>query len=406
MKKVSMRRLGAALALGLGLTALGASPAQAAPGDLPAQSENIVTFTPTSGNNFVIPTFSTDGPCPQASAAYYALMYGGNPGSQFRQDGQVIKDVGRFPENYKDEAFTFDASRTFQDTAADAGFTQLSGTYVIEVSCAEELGDVVKRFTTGNITFNTPTSYDAPPRQAPAEATQTTLSVSPPSPQDENASVTLTATIDKPEAAGDVQFRNNGGNFGAPVAVSNGSAALTTADLPVGDNSLSAVFTPSETRFTGSTSNTVPYTITAAAAEPTATSTSLSVDPPDTADENAPVTLTATVSPSNAVGAVQFKDGAATVGSPVAVSGGTASLTTSDLPVGERSLSAVFIPSDDDDFSASTSNNVPYTITSDQEPQPEPVIPEVPWAAALPLAGLGLLGAGIVMHRRRELANS
>lgn len=406
MRSKIPKRLGAAVALGVSLVALGATPAQAAPGDLPPESPNIATVGPRSGNNFVIPMLTTDRPCPEGTEEYNAFMFGGSPGSQFSDEGQIIKDTGAFGFSTT-EPFTFEASRTFQDTAGEAGFTDLAGDYVIEVRCVNTFpGDTLRAFTTGRITFSTPTSYDAPPRQAPAQSTTTTLSVDPASPQDENASVTLTATIDPNAASGDVQFRNNGANLGGPVTVSSGTASLTTSDLPVGENSLSAVYTPDSTRFNGSTSNTVPYTITATQANPTATSTSLSVSPPGSADENEAVTLTAVVDPDRAVGAVQFKDGANNLGAPVRLTGGRATLTTSDLPVGERSLSAVFVPDNDDDFSGSTSNNVPYTITADEEPQPEPVIPEVPLAALLPLAALGLAGAGFVLHRRRELSNS
>ncbi len=71
-------------------------------------------------------------------------------------------------------------------------------------------------------------------------------------------------------------------------------------------------------------------------------------------------TLTATVSPS-AVGSVQFKDGGADIGTPVIVSGGVASSTTTLLPAA-HSLTAVFT-STDPAFNGSTSPTVPYVVT-------------------------------------------
>jgi Bacterial Ig-like domain (group 3) len=63
-------------------------------------------------------------------------------------------------------------------------------------------------------------------------------------------------------------------------------------------------------------------------------------------------TLTATESPAVA-GSVQFMDGATNIGSPVAVSAGVAT-TTSTFTLGSHSLSAVFTPTDTADNSGST----------------------------------------------------
>ena len=73
------------------------------------------------------------------------------------------------------------------------------------------------------------------------------------------------------------------------------------------------------------------------------------------------MTLTATVTPADAVGSVQFKDGAATLGSPVAVSAGSAQLVTSSLTGGTHSLSAAFSPTDS---SAPSDSASPTDLTS------------------------------------------
>jgi hypothetical protein len=71
-------------------------------------------------------------------------------------------------------------------------------------------------------------------------------------------------------------------------------------------------------------------------------------------------TLTATVS-STVTGSVQFEDGGADIGTPVIVSGGVASATTTLLPEIHR-LNAVFT-STDPAFNGSTSPTVPYAVT-------------------------------------------
>ncbi|MBM4608275.1 hypothetical protein GS416_07460 [Rhodococcus hoagii] len=57
---------------------------------------------------------------------------------------------------------------------------------------------------------------------------------------------------------------------------------------------------------------------------PAATGTTVSV--PGTAVTGTPVTLSASVTPANAVGTVQFKDNGSSIGSPVAVTAGQATL--------------------------------------------------------------------------------
>ncbi|MFC9330426.1 Ig-like domain repeat protein [Kitasatospora sp. NPDC057015] len=92
-----------------------------------------------------------------------------------------------------------------------------------------------------------------------------------------------------------------------------------------------------------------------------ATSTALSVTPTGSATAGSDVTLTANVTPA-ASGTVQFLDGATPVGTPVAVSGGQASLITAALTEGAHTLSAVFT-STNAGFLGSTSPAVAYTIS-------------------------------------------
>lgn len=74
------------------------------------------------------------------------------------------------------------------------------------------------------------------------------------------------------------------------------------------------------------------------------------------------VTLTDTITPAAATGTVQFKDGGNDVGSPVTVSGGTASTTEVMSTSGPHSITAEFTPADGSGFGASTSNAVSIDV--------------------------------------------
>src|SRR5262249_22128161 len=92
-----------------------------------------------------------------------------------------------------------------------------------------------------------------------------------------------------------------------------------------------------------------------------ATTTSLTSSPnPSTLGAN--VTLTATVTPAAAAGSVQFRDGVTSLGAPVAVSSGTASLSTTTLRLGSHSLTAQFTPTDPSSFTGSASPAVIHIV--------------------------------------------
>ncbi|WP_051385398.1 Ig-like domain-containing protein [Actinokineospora inagensis] len=91
------------------------------------------------------------------------------------------------------------------------------------------------------------------------------------------------------------------------------------------------------------------------------TSTALSVAPAAPVVQGANVTLTATVTPATAAGTVQFKDGAGNLGNPVAVVNGVATLATTALPTGTRSLTASFSGAG---YATSTSPAVSYQVNA------------------------------------------
>ena len=98
---------------------------------------------------------------------------------------------------------------------------------------------------------------------SPQAATTTTLAApTPSSPQISGTPVTLNATVADASAPGTVQFESGGEDVGSPVTVVNGAAQLVTTALPLGNDSLTAVYTPTTgAAFSGSTSNTVSYDV-------------------------------------------------------------------------------------------------------------------------------------------------
>ena len=181
----------------------------------------------------------------------------------------------------------------------------------------------------------------------PLTATTTTLTASPASPQLFGTSVTLTATV-SPTASGSVQFEVGTTDIGTPVTVVAGQAQTSTTTLPVGTDSLNAVFTPTAGNgYLGSTGDRLVH------GSPLATTTSLSLSPASPQYSGTSVTLTATVSPT-AAGTVQFEVGSTDIGTPVTVVAGQAETSTTTLPTGTDSLSAVFTPATGSDYGGST----------------------------------------------------
>lgn len=199
-------------------------------------------------------------------------------------------------------------------------------------------------------------------------ATMTTLTTAAASPAPSGLRVALTATITPATAIGTVQFKDGATSLGDPVIVSNGIASGTTPSLTAGSHPLTAVFTPaypvayapSTAAYSPSTSPAVMFVIPGAIA----TTTALATSPTGQATSGTPVTLNATITPATATGTVQFKDGTTNLGNPVIVTNGAASGSTSTLAAGQRSLTAVFTPTNPAAFSPSTSPPAGFAITA------------------------------------------
>jgi hypothetical protein len=340
----------AALAAMLGSVAP-ASAAVPPPGTL-----GTLTLSPATGLDITAGVAMTSAGCSTTSDAYYMYVFG--PGGF--ANGLIATTTTSV--NFSTTAgFPIQQGLSFKDIALDHSTTVQPGRYDLVASCIDSFSQVVAGTFTQTIWFTDATHYQSTDPNAPV-TTGTSLAVSPASPVTQGSPVTLTATVTPASATGTVQFKDGAGNLGSPVAVSGGTAALTTSALPAGARSLTAVFTGSSANISGSTSAAVTYQVNAPVATPT--TTALSVNPSGTATQYSTVTLSATVSPAGAAGTVQFTDGGANLGNLVVLSAGTASLSTSTLGVGAHTFTVRFVPANAGAFAGSESAVVPLSVSA------------------------------------------
>lgn len=155
--------------------------------------------------------------------------------------------------------------------------------------------------------------------------------------------VTLTASVKGLGAespSGIVQFKDGDIDLGAPQPIVAGVATLTTAEIPAGSHTITAVYSGGRNHLP-STSDGVGLTVAKAK---TSLLLETSLNPSGLGD---PVTFTATVAPvapggGTPVGAVQFKDGTRSLGPPVPLAAGAASLSTRYLMAGTHAISVEF----------------------------------------------------------------
>ena len=192
-------------------------------------------------------------------------------------------------------------------------------------------------------------------------ATTTTLSPVPtPNPSLFGEPVTLSATVASsggaPPDGENVTFMSGTTTLGT-AQLTSGVASFTTTALPVGTDSITAVY-GGDLNFSGSTSSPVSEAVGKAKSYATLTS---SVNPSTFGQS---LTLTATVTGQfggTATGTVTFSNGSTSLGTG-SLSGNSAGLTTTMLPVGTDSITAVY--SGDSNFAGSTSNAVSQVVNT------------------------------------------
>ncbi len=182
------------------------------------------------------------------------------------------------------------------------------------------------------------------------------------------ASVTLTATVSGATGStgtptGTVTFYDGTTVLGARTLTA-GVATYSTIGLPVGSDSLTAVY-GGDSNFGGSTSGASIVVVSAVVVTPVGTSTALAVSP-TTAVSGTSISFTATVTPASGTtvptGTVTFLDGATALGMGTLNESGVATYATSFLAVGTHSITAAYGATSS--FSASTSTAVSLTISA------------------------------------------
>jgi hypothetical protein len=227
----------------------------------------------------------------------------------------------------------------------------------------------------GSLTYTFP-GYSAAlfvvePASSAVVATTTTLSASA-TQIAPGALVTFSVTVaaaSGPAPAGNVTLLDGSTSLGTS-ALSNGGATFPISSLTAGTHSITASYA-ADAANAASTSNVVSVQVTAAA-QPTATTTTLAASP-STVVAGQSISLTATVRPtgttSSPTGTVTFQDGSTALGStPLAA--GSGALAVSSLSVGTHSLTAIY--GGDTANLASTSSAVTVTITAAAAPSPAP----------------------------------
>lgn len=215
---------------------------------------------------------------------------------------------------------------------------------------------------------NFASSTSAPVKQAVnAASTTTALSSSEnPAALGDNVTFTATITVNSPGALGPamnaadtVTFMNGTSTLGTGTitqTATGATAAFSTTALPLGDDSITAIFS-GDSNYNTSTSSAFTETIVAG---PTTTTLSSSANP---SVFGQPVTFTATVTAGNAptppTGTVFFLDGTTQIGTGT-LSGGDATFTTSTLTVGTHSITARY--GGNTTFATSTSTAVSEVI--------------------------------------------
>ncbi len=379
----------------LSFTGISAGSAQSAPFSV-ATSAGCPT-TPTNATNFQI-RVSNDPSVPGNTANLATPPTA--PNIQGNTAGSTI--AGGI-----NQAFTAPVSQTLQQFASNNGLAALGqGTYLVELVCRTLTSSATLGEFSGRVVIAANGSVASAGPILQNVATTTVVSAAPAS-IDTLGSSTFTATVSPASGsaiAGSVQFKVDGVNFGAPVAVNAAGVAVSGSysSLAAGAKAVSAVFTGGSdaTSNYGNSTGSTTLTVTQ---NSVATSTGLGLSAASVTNGSA-VVATATVTNGASpvtVGQVQFKVDGANVGSPIAVNAsGVATLSVFKPTGGPYSVTADYLGSavGGTAFAASTSPAASFSVTANLTPldtDPQTVTVEVPagvitintpYTAASPLA--------------------
>jgi FtsP/CotA-like multicopper oxidase with cupredoxin domain len=253
---------------------------------------------------------------------------------------------------------------TFSSGSTSLGTATLdsSGTATLTTASLPIGTDSITASYSGDNAFSTSTSSAVSVTVNPLTTTTTMLTATP-STASFGSSVLLTATVTPGSGTtvptGTVTFYDGATSLGSAALNGSGVATFTAASLPIGSNSITAVYN-AVSPFSGSTSAALTVTINKIATTTTLTASAT------TATAGASLTFTATVGGGSGTtvptGSVIFSNGTTALGTVVINSSGVATYTTTALPVGSNSIAAAY--SGDSSFSSSTSAALAITINA------------------------------------------
>ncbi len=240
--------------------------------------------------------------------------------------------------------------------------TLASGTATLNTIALPVATNAITAQYQGDANYGTSTS-NAATVTVSAASTTVSLSALPASPI-QNQSVTLTATVAavSPGAGtpgGTVHFVDGSTSLGDGTLSSTGVATFTTSALTVGTHSITASYVAT-TDFAASSSS--PLSLIVAT---TATSTTTVTASTTTPVFGQPVTFTMTVAPispatGTPTGTVELMNGTTLLNTATLTNGVATFETSSPLPIGSNSITAVY--SGDDNFTSSTSSPLAVTV--------------------------------------------
>ncbi|MFC4602090.1 Ig-like domain-containing protein [Rhodococcus kronopolitis] len=193
--------------------------------------------------------------------------------------------------------------------------------------------------------------------------TVTTVAMTSPDTAFVDQDVNLHAQVSPAVQGGTVEFTVDGGTKVTGTVGTDGVAIAPYKFTTTGTHRVLARYSGT-TGVAGSVAPLFPVSVTTAPAAAVQTSTTLA--PVGTVAKGQPVTLSATVDPTNANGKVQFKLGDTPLGAPVNVVNGVATLPTTFAASGTFSVTAEFIASTG--FVDSASAPQTLTVPGDTDP--------------------------------------